>query len=154
MTINKTSEILNTLLSQTDKKTEKKVYNCFIRTLSALKNRDLTEIQSQLIQEKLSSLNLEATTENKKKYYKQKLSEFIAFLKNDFSFTPMGYYRERGMTFGMSFGVAIGLGFGSIINPVIGISIGLSVGIGVGMLLGMVYGTKKDEEAKKLGRVI
>ena len=60
MNINETSELLNTLLSQTNKKTEKKVYNSFIRTLSSLKNKDLTENQSQLIKEKLSSLNLKA----------------------------------------------------------------------------------------------
>ena len=94
MDINDTSELLNTLSSQTDKKSEKKIYNCFIRILTFLKNRDLTENQLQLIQEKLSSLNLKATTENRKKYYKQKLSEFKAFLKNEFSFTTEKYYTE------------------------------------------------------------
>ena len=62
MNISETSELLNTLLSKTDKKSEKKVYNCFIRTLSSLKKKDLTENQSQLIQEKLSSLNLKGTS--------------------------------------------------------------------------------------------
>lgn len=36
------------------------------------------------MQEKLSSMNLMTRTENRKKYYKQKLSEFKAFLKNEF----------------------------------------------------------------------
>ena len=104
MNINETSELLNTLLSQTDKKTKKKVYNCFIRTLSSLKNRDLTENQSQLIQEKLSLLNLKTVTGNRKKFYKQKFSEFKAFLKNEFFFTPEKYYTELGMALGMMYG--------------------------------------------------
>ena len=109
MNINETSELLNTLLSQADKKSEKKVYTCFIRTLSSLKKKDLTKNQSQLIQEKLSSLNLKATTENRKKYYKQKLSEFKAFLKNQFSFTSAKYYTEIWMVYGMIFGTGLGL---------------------------------------------
>ncbi len=154
MNINEASELLITLLSQTEKKTEKKVYNCFIRTLSSLKNKDLTENQSQLIQEKLSSLNLKASTENKKKYYKQKLSEFKAFLKNEFSFTTEKHYTELGMIYGMSLGTGIGLSIGIAIDPVLGMSIGLSIGTGAGMVLGMMYGAIKDAEAKRQGRVI
>jgi hypothetical protein len=67
MNIKDSSELLQNLLSQTDNYSERKIYNCFIRTLSSLEKRDLSENQSQLIQEKLSSLNLEATTKNKKK---------------------------------------------------------------------------------------
>lgn len=64
--MNDTSELLNTLLSETDKKSEKKVYTCFIQTLLSLEKRGLTENQSQLIQEKLSLLNLKATKKNRK----------------------------------------------------------------------------------------
>lgn len=152
--INKTSQLLSTLLLQTDKKSEKKVYNCFIQTLSSLNNKDLTEDQSQLIQEKLSSLNLNTTTENRKKFYKQKLSEFKAFLKNELSFTTEKYYTELGMIYGIMFGTGIGLSIGAAINPTLGISIGLSIGTGIGMVLGMMYGARKDTEAKRKGNVI
>ncbi len=154
MNINKASELLNNLLSQTDKKSERKIYSCFIRTLSSLKDKDLTESQTQLIQEKLSSLNLNTTTENRKKYYKQELSKFKAFLKDKFSFTSEKYYTEMGMIYGMSIGMSIGLSVGVAINPTLGISIGLSIGTGVGMVLGMAYGAKKDAEAKRQGLVI
>ena len=154
MNISDTSELLNSLLSETDKKSEKKIYNCFIRTLSSLKNRDLTKNQSHLIQEKLSSLNLKTVTKNRKKFYKQKLSEFKAFLKNEFSFTTEKYYTGMGMVYGMIFGAGIGLSIGTAINPPLGISIGLSIGAGVGMVLGMIYGARKDAEAKRQGRVI
>ena len=162
MNIDETSQLFNTLISQTNKKTEIKVYNCFIRILSALKNRDLTENQSQLIQEKLSSLNLKTTTKNRKKYYRQKLSEFMAFLKNEFSFTTERYYTEIGMMYGMVLGVGIGLSIGTSIGVIsgtsiglpLGTSIGLSIGTGVGMVLGMIYGARKDADAKRQGRVI
>jgi hypothetical protein len=99
-------------------------------------------------------LDLKATTENRKKFYKQKLSEFKAFLKNKFSFTSEGYYTRMGMVYGMIFGAGIGLSIGTAINPPLGISIGLSIGAGVGMVLGMIYGARKDAEAKRQGRVI
>jgi hypothetical protein len=152
--INKTSELLNTLRSETDKKSEKKVYNCFIRTLSSLKNRDLTETQSQLIQKELSSLHLNIEKENRKRFYKQKLSEFKTFLKNEFSFTSAKYYTEIWMVYGMIFGTGIGILVGTAIGAGLGISIGLSIGTGFGMVLGMIYGARKDAEAKRQGRVI
>ena len=154
MNRSKTSELLNALLSQTDKKSEKKVYNCFIRMLSSLNNKDLTENQSQLIQEKLPSLNLNTVTENRRKFYKQKLSEFKSFLKNEFSFTIENHYTELGMIYGMSLGSGIGLSIGTAINPKFGTSIGLPIGISIGMVFGMMYGARKDAEAKRQGRVI
>ena len=154
MNLNQTSQLLNSLLSQTSKKRDKKVYNCFIRMLSSLKKKDLNENQLLLIQEKLSSFNLETPTINKRKFYKQKLSEFMDFLKTEFYFTKEKYYTEIGMVYGMSLGTAIGLSIGVAINPVLGLSIGLSIGTGVGMVFGMIYGVRKDAEAKKRGLVL
>ena len=154
MDIKETSDLLNKLLSLTEKKAERKVYTCFIRVLSSLKSKDLTESQSKLIREKLSSLNLKITIEDRKKYFKQKLSDFTRFLKSEFSFTTEKYHTEIGMVLGMSLGTGIGISIGVAIDPVIGISIGLSIGTGIGMVLGMLYGTRKDAEAKKHGRVI
>ncbi len=130
MSITETIEIFKKLLKETNNRKEIKLYKGFITILSNLKSRDLTENQSQLIQEKLSSLNLKATTENRKKYFKQKLSEFRVFLKNEFSFTTEKYYTELGMIYGMIFGT------------------------GVGMVFGMIYGARKDIEAKRQGKVI
>ncbi len=154
MNIKKASELLNTLRSQADKKAEKKVYNCFIRTLESLEKREFSESETQIIQEKLSLLKLEASTENKKKYYKQKLAEFVAFLKEEFSLTAENHYTELGMIYGMIFGAGLGLSIGVAFDPALGTSIGLSVGIGVGMAIGMTYGAQKDAEAKKLERML
>jgi hypothetical protein len=154
MTIKDAIKLLKSLTLQTEKKSEQKIYICFIRTLTSLEKKDLTDSQLHLIQEKLSSLNLNTTTENSIKHFKKQLPEFKAFLKSEFSFTSEKYYTEIGMIYGMCFGVAIGLSIGVAINQVIGASIGLSIGIGVGMLFGILYGAKKDAEAKYLGRVI
>ena len=154
MNINEASELLTSLLSKTNKKADKKVYNCFIRTLSSLGKMDLTEKQSQLIQAKLSSLNLNATTENRTKHYKKKLSEFKSFLKEEFSFTSAKYYTETWMIYGMIFGASIGMSIGTVINAGLGTSLGMSIGISVGMAIGILYGARKDAEAKKQGTVI
>lgn len=152
--MNETSQILNTLLSQTDKKSEKKVYNCFIQTLTALEHKDLTENQLQSIRLKLTALDLKASTENKKKYYTKKLSVFKAFLKEEFSFTSEKYYTEIWMVYGMTFGTGLGISIGSAFNAGTGTSIGLSIGIGLGMAIGIMLGARKDAKAKVQGRVI
>lgn len=154
MSLDETSQLLNTLLSQTHKKGEQKIYTCFIRIISSLKNKNLTNDQLLLIQNKLSSLNLNTTVENRRKYYNQKLNEFKTFLKKEFSFTPEKYYTQKGIGLGISLGTAIGLSIGTAINPKLGISLGLSLGISIGMALGISYGAKKDADAKKQGLVV
>ncbi len=104
MTINEAINLRNNLQSQTDKKSDIKAYNCFIRTLTSLNDKDLNENQLQLIQEKLSSLQLNEAPENRKKYYKKKHSELRSFLKKEFSFTHKKYYTDMGLMFGIIYG--------------------------------------------------
>ena len=154
MKIEKAIDLLKALQLQTDKKKEKRVYDCFVQTLLSLKNKQLTENQLQLVQKKLSGLNLTAITSDNKKYYTQKLSEFKVFLKNEFSFTKENYYSELGMVYGICIGTALGMSIGVVFDPVLGVSIGLSIGTGVGMVMGMIYGAQKDTKIKQLGKHI
>ena len=154
MNINDTSELLSNLSSQTDKKSEKKIYSCFIRILKSLKNRELTEQQVNSIEHKLDSLDLSAHTGNRKKYIKRKLNEFTTYLNNEFSFITAGYYTNTGMVYGMIFGSGIGLALGTAFGAGTGTAIGLSIGTGVGMVFGMMFGAAKDAEAKKENRVL
>lgn len=154
MTITDASAFLNDLLSQTKNKSETKVYTCFLKTLTALKNKELSENQLQSIVEHLAILDLKAYTENRKKYIKGKHTELLAFLKNEFSFIPERYYTEKGMAMGMALGVALGTSLGVAIDPKMGISYGISIGIGVGMAIGMMFGAGKDAEAEKQGLVL
>ncbi|AKP50195.1 hypothetical protein [Cyclobacterium amurskyense] len=154
MSITEAIEVFNKLLKTTDNKGEIKIYKGFIQILNSLKSKGLTESQSPIIQKELDSLQLDASTDNLKKYYKQKLSEFKVFLKEEFYFTTEKHYTEIGMVYGMIFGTALGMFYGTSIESLLGSSMSLSMGTTLGMLLGILYGARKDAEAKKLGRVV
>jgi tetrahydromethanopterin S-methyltransferase subunit G len=154
MNIQESIEILTSYQLETNKKAEKKLCNCFVRILSSLSNKDLTEDQIQSVEEKLTSLNLKVDSNDRFQHIKKSLTEFSRFLKEKFSFTPEKYYTEMGMALGMCFGSGIGLSIGLAINPRMGTSFGLSIGVGVGMVLGMVVGAQKDAKAKEKGLVV
>ncbi len=154
MKIKATSVNFESLIIETDKKSEIRVYKMFIAVLSDLENKELSDKQIQSIENKLETLQLNESHENRKKYFNKKYSELLKFLKDEFSFVSEGYYTGIGMIFGMIFGNSIGLTIGIIIGEGDGIAIGLSMGTGIGMVLGMLFGASKDAEAKKQGRVL
>ena len=69
MNTDKTLALLNTLLSQSTKKSEIKVFNRFVRSLSSMKKKELTQSQLVLIEEKLTALDLKSTSNNKKSLF-------------------------------------------------------------------------------------
>lgn len=154
MDITRATQFFTDLASKTGNKREKKTYSCFSKALSSLQKKDLTEAQFNSIKAKLSSLDILNPSDSKKKFYRKSLTEFLNFLKKEFSFTTEKHYTELGMVYGMCFGSSIGLSIGLAFDPTFGTSTGMPLGIGVGMVLGLVYGSKKDAEAKALGRVI
>lgn len=154
MTINDTTKLFKNLLSQTNKKSERRIYNYFIQILDSLEKKELTNEEIDRINDKLTSLNLKEIRANRRKLYSQRLNEFKTFLKSEFSFTTEKYYAGIYMAYGMVFGSGIGLSLGTAINPTWGLSLGMSLGTSMGMLFGMLYGTKKDAEAKKQGKVV
>ncbi len=152
MDINEASKILSNLLSKANSKSEKRVYNCFLKTLTFLENNDLPKNEQLMIQEKLTTLQLTDKEGNTKKHYAKKLTDFKSFLKKEFSYTTEKHYTELGVGLGMSLGISLGISIGVAIDPSIGISMGITFGSMVGMMIGMIYGTKKDAEAKKIGK--
>jgi len=146
MTIINTINFFESLLTQTNKKSEIKVYKDFITILSNLKNRELTDTQFRSIEEELKTLDLQSNPENRKRYFNKKLTAFKKYLKDELSLISEGYYTAIGMSLGMSFGVAIGASFAE--------STGIALGISLGMLIGMIIGRTKDTEAAKQGRVL
>lgn len=146
MTINNTITFFESLLIQTDKKSEIKIYENFVSILSDLKDRELTEEQFQSIEEELDNLKLKSNPENKKRYFSKKLAEIKKYLKDELSLISEGYYTAIGIGLGMSFGIAIGASFGE--------STGIALGITFGMIIGLVIGRYKDAEAEKQGRVL
>jgi len=143
MTINATSDLFKNLIAETQDKSEIKVYHKFIAILTDLESKVLTDEQLQSIEKELDILNLNVNSENKKKYFKQKLTLFIKYLKKTFSLITEGYYTAIGMSFGMSFGVAFGAAFSNV-----------SLGLIIGMLIGLIVGASMDTKAKKEGKVL
>jgi hypothetical protein len=143
MTLNAASDFFKNLITETQEKSEIKVYHKFIAILTDLESKALTNEQLQSIEKELDTLNLNVNSENKKKYFKQKLAIFIKFLKETFSLITEGYYTAIGMSFGMSFGVAFGAAFSNV-----------SYGLIIGMLIGLIVGASMDSKAKKEGKVL
>ena len=147
MNIIEASDLFNTLISNTDKRSEIKVYQNFLEILSALKNRDLTQEEIRSIEEELDILKLKDYPENKKKYLRRKRDKFKEYLKTEFSLITEGYYTGIGLALGISFGVAIGA-------SIFGQSSGSSLGISIGMVVGLIIGRVMDNKAEKENRVL
>ena len=146
MTTDEANKFLITLKSQTTKKSELKVYDDFIQTLTKLSKRDLSIENIISIESKLDELKLKSNDRNKKKHFRKALNSFKEYLKKEFSLVSKGYYTAIGMSLGMCFGVA----FGSAIQQAIGTSSGLIFG----MLIGLVIGVIMDNKAEKEGIVL
>ena len=144
--INDATNFFENLLTQTEKKSEIKLYKNFIGILFDLKNRNLTKEQIRSIEEELELLKLNEIPLNKKKYVTRKLNEFKKYLKEEFSLISEGYYTGIGLALGTSFGIVIGTMFKE--------TIGVSMGLGFGMLLGLIIGKTMDLQAEKQNRVL
>mgnify|MGYP006449332783 FL=1 len=141
MKIKETLNLFLNLKNDSVEKSEIKVYDKYIEILSDLKNRDLTQNQIQSIESELEVLNLNIESDNRKKHFTKKLTEFEKFLKDKLSLIPEGHYMSYGMIFGML--------AGALLQFYIGI-----YSLIAGMLIGMVIGAIMDSEARKQGRVL
>jgi len=141
MKIKETLNFFLNLKNDSVEKSEIKIYDKYIGILSDLKNRDLTQNQIQSIESELEVLNLNIESDNRKKHFTKKLTEFEKFLKDKLSLIPEGHYMSYGMIFGML--------AGALLQFYIGI-----YSLIAGMLIGMVIGAIMDSEARKQGRVL
>ena len=149
MTLKNALNFFESLKTETTKKSEIKIYEKFIYTLTELKNREFSKNEIQSLETELDSLQLESNPENRKKFFKKALSKFENYLKDTFYLTNKGYYTQLyggfGLSFGLMFGVAILSNFGSL---------GLSLGLIGGMVVGSIIGRKKDTEVKAAGNML
>ncbi len=150
MTLNKAYDFFKSLISETSKKSEIKIYKEFTVILNNLENRGFSKEELEKIETKLNSLNLESNPKNKKKYFNKVLNEFKSFLKKTFSLVSKNYYTNLYITLGASFGIISGIIIGERFEK----SLGIALGIGVGMLMGLFIGWSRDAKALKEGRVI
>lgn len=147
MTINKAKDFLQRLKSKASDKREVKIYQKFIVVLDGVENRKLPTSQRELIEEKLTSLELENNPKNRKKHIRKKLNEFIHYLESEFSFVLKGHYANYGISIGMVFGISIGTG---IFNGSDGIALGMCFGICIGYIIGI----QMDKRAAKQNQVL
>ena len=143
MNISETSNYFKTLIKGTTEKSEIRIYEKFIAILSDLENMKLTKEQLISIEEEIQTLNLKASPENKKIFFKQKLAEFKKYLKHKLSLISEGHYTAIGMSLGTSFGVVFGVIYANI-----------SYGLIFGLLFGLMIGAVMDSKAKKQNRVL
>ena len=162
MNINEASKFFKNLVTETEVKSEVKVYEKFIAILSQLENKDLSEEQIRSIEDKLDTIDFEVNREDRKKYYNKKLAEFSNYLKKEFSLISDAYYMTMGMSIGMSLGMSLGMTFGVVFGSISGSDSGTSNGLIYGMIFGMTIGmaiglgigVSMDAKAKKEGKVL
>jgi hypothetical protein len=138
------------LVSETSKKSEIKIYQEFIQILTSLEQKNLSEHEIQSIEKELDNLDLESNPKNRKKYFKKAHSNFEKYLMETFSLTTKEYHTKLYGGLGLSFGLLFGVVFLSSLEHSLGISLGL---IG-GMVVGSIIGRSKDVQAKAAGNIL
>ena len=150
MTLQQAYNVIERLKNETTNTSEIKVYNNFLDILTKLKAREFSKDDIQSIETELNSLVLDLNPENRKNYFKKKLKEFKAYLKEKHFLISEGYYTNIGITSGAAIGIIAGIIIGERFEK----SLGIALGIGIGMLIGAFVGRKKDAQAKAEGKVL
>ena len=150
MTLKNAINFFESLEAETSSKSEIKVYQEFIKIITSLEKKGLSENEIQTIETELDRLNLKSNFLNRKKYFKIALSDFKKYLKDTFSLTTEGYYT----TFYGGLGLVFGLLFGVAILSNLERSLGISLGLIGGMVVGSIMGRSKDSQAKTSGKMI
>jgi hypothetical protein len=150
MTLKNAIHFFESLEAETINKSEIQVYQEFIKIITSLEKKGLSENKIQSIETALDHLNLQSIPSNRKKYLKNALKGFKKYLKDTFSFVSKGYYT----TFYAGLGLSFGLLFGVAILHNLERSLGISLGLMGGMLVGSIMGRSKDAQAKVAGKIL
>jgi hypothetical protein len=150
MTLQEAYKFIESLKTESTKKSEIKVYEKFLHILSGLKSRMFSEDEHQSIETELDRLNLKSNPENRKKYFKKALTKFEKHLKDTFSLTSKGHYTNLGVAYGSLLGSLVGI----LISQRSEGTIAISYGISFGMLIGLLVGRYMDSQAKVAGNML
>jgi F0F1-type ATP synthase assembly protein I len=150
MTLKNAINFFESLEAETSSKPEIKVYQEFIKIITSLEKKSLSENEIQTIETELDRLNLKSNSLNRKKYFKKAINDFKKYLKDTFSLTTKGYYT----TFYGGLGLVFGLLFGVAILSNLERSLGISLGLIGGMIVGSIMGRSKDSQAKTSGKML
>lgn len=150
MTLKNAIDFFESLAAETSRKSEIRVYQEFVKIITSLEKKGLSENDIQSIESELDRLHLKSNSLNRKKYFKKALSDFKKYLKDTFSLTIEGYYTTLYGGLGLIFGLLFGVAILSNLERSLGISLGL---IG-GMVVGSIMGRSKDAQAKTSGKML
>jgi hypothetical protein len=150
MTLKNAINLFNRLVSETTKKSEIKVYRDFIKILTNLEKRHLTESEVENLEKELDTLELISKITNNKRHFNKELQQLKDYLVETFSIITKGYYIVKGITIGGSVGLLFGIIFLSSLER----SLGISLGISVGTLIGIIIASYLESQAKATGNLI
>lgn len=150
MTLKNALNHFERLASETNNKSELKIYHEFIQIISNLRQKELSATEIQSIEAALDELDLSAGTSNYKRYHIKALRHFKTYLKDTFSFTTKSYFTETGIAFGSGFGIV----FGNILIPGTEGSMGIALGLALGTAIGLIIGGYLDAQAKASGKMV
>lgn len=129
------------LKNNTPKKDKLRVYNEYISILLDLRLRDLTSNQTRILENKLSTLDLNNPSKLTTKNLQKKLTSLEYFLRKNFSIISENYYINIGMTLWFFSSIILLFCFGQF--SVIG-----------ALITTIVFGVTLDKQAKNQNRVI
>ncbi|WP_299898897.1 hypothetical protein [uncultured Aquimarina sp.] len=156
MDINEAVRFFKNLITETEDTSEVKIYKKFVNVLLQLASRDLSDEQLNGIYNALEDIVVEVKREERKQYFKKKLSEFIKYVKEQLSLISSEHYMTICMSIGMSLGMSLGMVFGLVFgsDKSNGLIFGMSFGMPLGMSIGLAIGAAMDQKAKKEGKVL
>ncbi len=122
----------------------------FRRLLAELKNFDIPDPVTALINEMVDGLNaLDGTEKEWLRELRKSQTAILERLEKDLNLSTKHMFRNRWMAMGMSvFGVPIGVSIGAAIGNMAFIG----TGIAVGMAIGLAIGESMDKKARAGGR--
>jgi len=151
MTLKNAFNYFKSLVTETSKKSEIKIYQEFIQIITSLEKRNLSENERQSIEAKLDGLDLDSTTTTRnKKHFNKALQQFKDYLQDSFSLTSKGYYARLGLLLGTIFGPLLGI----IILSSFEWPLSVPMGTSFGMITGLLIGRHMDSKVENAGNVL
>jgi transcriptional regulator with XRE-family HTH domain len=141
VTVTETSDLKATIiflkkqLSKTNKKSEIKTFESFIRILQKLKEKNLSTEQREGIESYLHYLELEKIPSFSNEMYTSKLKEFKKYLKTKLRFVPINYYTTWAVSFALSFAIGFSVQRNVDYNTKVAVILGALVLIGIGIVM-------------------
>lgn len=137
MEISQVIDFLNDFRAKTENSKNKNNSEKFVRVLEEIKHKNFNELQIQRINSELNVIFKNFEIEKEKVNVKNELSNFLKFLKSEFSIIIPNY----NLYIGMMVGVLASIFFGMLSALV-----GLLIGAGIGYFLDQ----KAEKENRKL----